>query len=339
MKKMKRYFANATLSMLVLSTLLAGCSTSDKNLDTLQNGTNADTTAAVGETTEKAAREETKTGETSEKAKAMPVSIEMVQIPAGSFKYMNNRQFEMEAIKMGIYEITYEQWKDVENWAVGNGYVFANTAVSGTNNESAKNQPVTMVSLRDVIAWCNAASEKSGLSPVYYTDLEKKEVYRVSSNDPTSGPPYDITLSNVDLSANGYRLPFEEEWEYAARYIDGKAFTDVGIASGAPNLESVGDYSWYKGNSENKTHSVGQKKPNALGLYDMSGNVAEFCFGTPNLSGMNITLTKDNENAVLNTVQRGGRFRSESFMVSTMSVGLISTYSPSNSCGFRVVTK
>lgn len=339
MNNTKRYFVNATLAILLLSTLMAGCSPSDKKQDTLQKGTNIETTAAVGTTTETAAQEETKTGDTNEKAKELPVSIEMVQIPAGSFKYMNNRQFEMDAIKMGIYEITYEQWKDVENWAVGKGYVFANTAVGGTNNESDPNQPVSMVSLRDVIAWCNAASEMNGLTPAYYTDLEKKEVYRVSSNDMTIGPPYDITLGNVDLSANGFRLPFEEEWEYAARYIDGKAFTDIGIASGAPNPESAGDYGWYKGNSENKTHSVGQKKPNALGLYDMSGNVAEFCFGTPNLNGMNITLTKDNENAVLNTVQRGGRFRSESFMVSTMSVGLISTNSPSNSCGFRVVKK
>ncbi|SHF71981.1 formylglycine-generating enzyme family protein [Pedobacter caeni] len=107
--------------------------------------------------------------------------------------------------------------------------------------------PVEQVSWTEAVDFCNLMSRKSGL----------KECYSLNGS-----------AGNVvcDLKANGYRLPLEGEWEYAC-----KAGT-----SGARYGE-LEEIAWYKGNSQNGTHEVGTKSPNGWGLYDMLGNVWEWC--------------------------------------------------------------
>ena len=110
------------------------------------------------------------------------------------------------------------------------------------------NLPVEQVSWFDAIEYCNKRSQKEGLQPAYTRN----------GNNVT-----------WDREANGYRLPTEAEWEYACR-----AETQTPYYSGT----SVDDAGWYSGNSKGQTHPVGEKQPNPWGLYDMHGNVLEWCW-------------------------------------------------------------
>jgi uncharacterized repeat protein (TIGR02543 family) len=199
-----------------------------------------------------------------------------------------------------------------------------------------ENFPAYYVSWYDAIVYCNLRSKAENLNPVYKigdeTDPTKWPDIGGNATDKWCGPSGNNDVWNeitFDETANGYRLPTEAEWEYLAR---GGNLNSHYTYSGSDNIDIV---AWYNGFSGDTTHKVKSRAANRLGLYDMSGNVWEWCYDWKGDISRLTPATGPASGSY--RVKRGGSFADTSDFCSVSYIGYSNPYDRDPSLGFRVV--
>jgi formylglycine-generating enzyme required for sulfatase activity len=271
-------------------------------------------------------------------------------IPAGAFTMGNSvaadtditdaptRTVTLDAFYMGKYEVTKAEWDEVRTWGLSNGYTDL-----AAGDGKASNHPVQSIDWYNMVKWCNARSQKEGLTPMYYTNDAQTTIYKTGS--------VNVTNAQVKWSASGYRLPTEAEWEKAARGgLSGKRFPwgDT-ISHSQANYYASSNFSYDSSGSVNNFHPtyatgsspytspVGAFAANGYGLYDMVGNVFEWCWDWHGTYASGSQTNPRGSTSGTYRVLRGGGWINFAFSGRVADRSYDDPSGTSDSIGFRVL--
>jgi len=277
------------------------------------------------------------------------MGISLVRIQSGTFamgspgtelgRYDDETQHPVilsDGFYMGIYPVTQDQYEAV----MGTGTNPSHFIAGPDTGEVQGRRPVETVSWFDAIVFCNKLSEKEHLNPAYEIQESSADAGSWTIDTTKWGEVPDST-SHANFArwngvrmvsgATGYRLPSEAQWEYACR-----AGT-VTMYSFGNDAALLGQYAWYGSNSGIKTHEVGKKLPNAWGLYDMHGNIWEWCWDWYGLYNSSSQPDPQGPSVGSDRIRRGGCWYNTNINVRSALRDADDPSGKDNNIGFRVM--
>jgi formylglycine-generating enzyme len=241
------------------------------------------------------------------------ISEQMILVPGGTF---NNgiSDVTVSSFYLDKYELTQSAYQAVMN-------------VNPSYFPNVTNGPVERVTWFKAILYCNKRSINENLTPCYkYGNVTNPDFWPIGW-DTNNANHVNFSCSWI---ANGYRLPTEAEWEFAAR---GGNLTHGYTYSGSNNIDDV---AWDVSNSGNTTHTVGTKTPNELGLFDMSGNVFEWCWDIWGSYPAGSQTNPTGATSGANRVARGGGILGNTSGCTVSERGYLPATEISQALGFRI---
>ena len=269
-------------------------------------------------------------------AKWEQIPFTTVKVEGGNCT-LNSKEVTLSSFWISPYEVTQEEFVSV---MTGNTNGINANPSSYTSNPAAgevqERRPVENVRWYDAIVYCNLLSIKEGLTPCYTIKSSTDPADWGTSPTSTSAEDYaDWNGVTCNFDANGYRLPTEAEWEYAARGGQ-PGLTDNSWEYEYSGSNTLYDVAWYHGD---RTHEVGKKQANSLGLYDMSGNVWEWCWDWYGSSSGYPSGTEDpaGPDTGVGRVNRGGSWIDSALGCAASARGSCGPYYRVSGYGFRLV--